>query len=220
MSALPRPRRGRRRRYRLPFRPRLVIFAKAPVAGSVKSRLARQLGVALATRFARQCAQALLARVAFDRRWETVIAATPYAQHVGRFWPAGIGRCAQGPGDLGERMQRIMANLPPGPLVIVGTDIPAVRAAHIAQAFRALGRHDAVFGPAGDGGYWLVGLRRRPRVPRAFRGVRWSSRHALADTLDNLRDRNVYFLAVLGDVDDARDFAATAGAFGRRVLPP
>jgi uncharacterized protein len=220
MSALPHPRRGPRRRRGLPFRPRLVIFAKAPVAGSVKSRLARQLGVALATRFARHCAQALLARVAFDRRWETIIAATPYTQHAGRFWPAGVGRCAQGPGDLGERMHRIMASHPPGPLVIVGTDIPAVRAQHIAQAFRALGRHDAVFGPAGDGGYWLVGLRRRPRVPQAFRGVRWSSPHALADTLGNLRDRSVSFLAVLGDVDDARDFFASAGAFGRRVLPP
>jgi uncharacterized protein len=204
----------------VPFRPRLVVFAKAPVAGSVKSRLARQLGVAVATRFARQCAHALLARVAFDRRWETIIAATPCAQYTGRFWPAGVGRSAQGPGDLGERMQRVMASSPPGPLVIVGTDIPAVRAAHIAQAFRALGRHDAVFGPAGDGGYWLVGLRRRPRVPKAFRDVRWSSPHALADTLANLPDRKISFLAVLGDVDDARDYVASAGAFGRRVLPP
>ena len=196
-----------------------MIFAKAPVAGSVKSRLARQLGVAMATRFARQCAQALLARVAFDRRWETTIAETPFA-HSRRFWPAGIGRCTQGLGDLGERMQRVMASVPPGPLVIVGTDIPAVRATHIAQAFRALGRHDAVFGPAGDCGYWLVGLRRRPRVPKAFGGVRWSSPHALADTLDNLRNRNISFLAVLGDVDDAQDFVATDGAFGRRVRPP
>jgi rSAM/selenodomain-associated transferase 1 len=196
-----------------------VIFAKAPVAGSVKSRLARQLGVAMATRFARQCAQALLARVAFDRRWETTIAETPSA-HPRQFWPAGIGRCTQGLGDLGERMQRIMASVPPGPLVIVGTDIPAIRAAHIAQAFRALGRHDAVFGPAADGGYWLVGLRRRPSVPKAFCAVRWSSRHALADTLANLKNRNVALLAVLGDVDNAQDFFASAYRFGRRVLPP
>ena len=219
MTALPRPRCGRKRRRCARFRPRLVIFAKAPVAGSVKSRLARQLGVAVATRFARQCAQALLARVGFDRRWETTIAATPFA-HPCRFWPKGIGRCAQGPGDLGERMQSIMASLPPGPLVIVGTDIPAIRAAHIAQAFRALGRHDAVFGPAADGGYWLVGLRRRPSVPKAFCAVRWSSRHALADTLANLKNRNVALLAVLGDVDNAQDFFASAYRFGRRVLPP
>jgi glycosyltransferase A (GT-A) superfamily protein (DUF2064 family) len=117
-------------------------------------------------------------------------------------------------------MQRIMASVPPGPLVIVGTDIPAIRSAHIAQAFRALGRHDAVFGPAGDGGYWLVGLRRRPSVPKAFRGVRWSSPYALADTLENLSDRNVAFLGMLGDVDNARDFSASARGFGRRVLPP
>jgi rSAM/selenodomain-associated transferase 1 len=221
-GSMPQPRRQQQtlrvaRTSAAPFRPRLVIFARAPVAGSVKTRLARELGVGVATRFARQCAAALLARVAHDRRWHTIIAETGNACS-GRFWSPALGRCAQGGGDLGQRMQRIMERMPPGPTVIVGTDIPVIRPAHIVHAIRALGHHDAVFGPATDGGYWLVGLRRRPRVLRVFAGVRWSSAHALADTLENLKGRSVSYVAKLGDVDTAADLASS-GAFGRRVLP-
>ena len=208
------------RRSAAPFRCRLVVIAKAPVAGRAKSRLARQIGVAQATRFARQSAAALLGRVSRDPRWRTIVAVTPdAATATGRFWPRGIARLPQGGGDLGQRMQRLMDRLPPGPVVIVGTDVPGIRPAHIAAAFRALGRHDAVFGPAADGGYWLVGLRRRPHVLQAFAKVRWSTSHALADTLANFEGRTVAFVATLADVDDASGFAGTAGTFARRVLP-
>ena len=105
------------------------------------------------------------------------------------------------------------------PLLIVGTDVPGIRPAHIAEAFRLLGRHDAVLGPATDGGYWLVGLRRRPRVLRPFANVRWSSPHALADTLANLEGRTVAFVATLSDVDSASDLRLNAASLGRRVLP-
>jgi len=57
-------------------------------------------------------------------------------------------------------MQRLFERLPPGPVIIIGSDIPAIRAGHIAEAFKLIGRGDAVFGNATDGGYWLVGLRR------------------------------------------------------------
>jgi uncharacterized protein len=74
----------------------------------------------------------------------------------------------------------------------------------VLAAFRALRRADAVFGPAEDGGYWLVGL--SPRRPaRPFTAVRWSTVHALTDTLANFRDRRVAFLRTLRDVDTASD---------------
>jgi glycosyltransferase A (GT-A) superfamily protein (DUF2064 family) len=99
-------------------------------------------------------------------------------------------------------MGRVAHGLPPGPAVIVGSDIPDITAADIAGAFRALGSNDAVFGPATDGGYWLVGLRRRPCFFDPFTKVRWSSEYALADTLANLAGKNVAMLRTLSDIDD------------------
>ena len=194
-------------------------MAKLPMAGGVKTRLAREIGVARATGFARHAAAALLQRVGFDRRWQTILAVAPdYGVHS-RAWPRGLACLPQGGGDLGARMQRIFDRRHAGPMLIVGTDVPGIRPAHIAEAFRLLGRHDAVLGPATDGGYWLVGLGRCPRVLRPFAGVRWSSPHALADTLANLEGRAVAFVATLRDVDDAEGLASSAAYSGRRVLP-
>jgi glycosyltransferase A (GT-A) superfamily protein (DUF2064 family) len=103
-------------------------------------------------------------------------------------------------------MQRIFDACGGGPLIIVGTDIPFVTRAIIADAFRNLRRADAVFGRAEDGGYWLVGLRRRLRRLAPFENVRWSSPHALADTLRNLRSENVAFAATLFDIDTEADY--------------
>jgi glycosyltransferase A (GT-A) superfamily protein (DUF2064 family) len=100
-----------------------------------------------------------------------------------------------------------------GRVAIIGCDIPAAGASDIAAAFRALGRADAAFGPATDGGYWLVAL--APRRPaRPFAGVRWSGPHALADTLVNFAGRRVALLRKLRDVDTAQDFAAWQQAAG------
>ncbi|MBO0743237.1 MAG: TIGR04282 family arsenosugar biosynthesis glycosyltransferase [Hyphomicrobiaceae bacterium] len=206
------------RRRAAPFRSRLVVMTKAPAAGAVKTRLARALGVANATRFARHATAALVQRLARDPRWQTILAVTPDAAASSRCWPRGILRLRQGNGDLGCRMQRIMDTLPPGPVAIIGTDVPGVTPAHIASAFLRLGRYQAVFGRALDGGYWLVGMRRRPRVLEAFANVRWSSEHALNDTLARLRHVTVGFVATLADVDEASAFHAAAGQFGRRVL--
>ncbi len=177
--------------------------------GRVKSRLARDVGVVAAWRFYRLSVQATLRRLDGGGRWRCWLAVTPDAA-VAISWPAGWTPLAQGGGDLGQRMQRTMETLPPGPAIIVGTDVPALRAGHVARAFRALGSHDAVFGPAPDGGYWLVGLARRPRVPRLFSGVRWSTEHALADTLARAGDLDVAFLDMLADVDTGADLRRAA----------
>ncbi|WP_198373490.1 TIGR04282 family arsenosugar biosynthesis glycosyltransferase, partial [Roseomonas rosulenta] len=114
-------------------------------------------------------------------------------------------RIGQAAGDLGARMEGAMRPHPVA--VLAGSDIPDLRPADIAAAIRALGRADAVFGPAEDGGYWLVGM--GPRRPaRPFAGVRWSSAHALADTLRNFAGRRVALLRRLQDVDTAADLAA------------
>lgn len=187
----------------------LVVFVKAPRLGQVKSRLARDVGVVAAWIFYRRTLVAALRRLAGRGRWRPWLAVTPDAW-AGRkaLWPLGWTVVAQGPGDLGTRMGRVMQELPPGPTVIVGTDIPGLGRRHVEAAFAALGRHDAVFGPAADGGYWLVGLRRRPRVLHLFRDVRWSSEHALADTLANLGPgRTTVRLETLEDIDDGAALA-------------
>jgi glycosyltransferase A (GT-A) superfamily protein (DUF2064 family) len=82
----------------------------------------------------------------------------------------------------------------------VGSDIPDLTAAAVRAAFVRLGSTDFVFGRSRDGGYWLVGARVGSLAKRAFRNVRWSSEHALADSLIGLR--HVAFAATLDDVDD------------------
>jgi glycosyltransferase A (GT-A) superfamily protein (DUF2064 family) len=104
-------------------------------------------------------------------------------------------------------MRRLMATAPSGPVVLIGSDIPALSARHIAAAFRCLGRCDLVFGPAADGGFWLVGARRRPRLPPLFGNIRWSSSYALTDTLNELpHDVSVGFVDALEDVDDRSSY--------------
>lgn len=190
-------------------RPVLVLFVRAPVAGRVKTRLAPALGSTGAAAWYRHCTAALLRRLGRDRRWRCLLAVTPDGARRSRHWPPQIERIAQGPGDLGARMARVFRALPAGPAAIIGSDIPGLRAAHVAEAFRVLRGADAVFGPAPDGGYWLVGLARAgvPLPPGLFRNVRWSTRHALADTLAGLRGRRVRFGPPLADVDGPEDLA-------------
>jgi rSAM/selenodomain-associated transferase 1 len=183
-------------------------MAKRPVAGSVKRRLARDIGDVAAMRFYRSTIATTVMRLAHDPRWRTYLAVTPDSAASESCWPAArrIPRIVQGAGDLGRRMQALFDGLPPGPAVIIGSDIPAIRPSHVAHAFAMLGRADAVFGPASDGGYWLVGLKRAPRRLAPFVDVAWSTERALAATLENLRGRTVAYAATLSDVDTAQDY--------------
>jgi len=191
------------------LRNHLVVMARAPRLGRVKRRLAADVGAVAAWRFYRLNAGRLLRRVAGDPRWDTWLAVTPdAARHAPRsLWPGPAQLIGQGRGGLGARMGRLLKNLPPGPAVIVGTDTPTLGAEQVALAFAKLGNADWVFGPAEDGGYWLIGARRRPTLRLPFAGVRWSTHHALADTLANLRGERLAFLEVLRDVDEGADLA-------------
>lgn len=194
-------------------------MAKVPVAGRVKTRLARQVGAAEAIRFYRATMGAVVGRLGRQPFWETYLSVSPDAGVCSGALPLGVRRIVQGGGDLGARMQRPMRELPPGPVCLIGTDIPAVQVADIRRAFRALGRADAVFGPADDGGFWLVGLRRRPRLIWPYTDVAWSMSDTLARVLGNLEGARVGFTATLSDVDGAPDLAAGGRDHGRRVRP-
>lgn len=192
-------------------------MAKAPVAGRVKTRLARQVGVAEACRFYRATSCAVMARLTRQPFWETIIAVDAVADLGRRDWPANVRLVHQGWGNLGARMHKPMRELPPGPVCVIGTDVPDISIADVRRAFRGLGMCDFAFGPAEDGGFWLVGARRRPHAYNPYCRVHWSQPTTLDETLANLDGRRVAFATRLHDVDDAHDLARIAGTFGRRV---
>lgn len=187
-----------------------MIFARAPQFGRVKRRLAREVGAAEAMRFYRATLARQIATLSRDPRWTVWLFVTPDNETVHAAWRGAVppGRVQpQGQGDLGRRMLLPFRTLPSGPVVLVGSDIPAMRPSHVARAFRLLGRHDLVFGPASDGGFWLIGSRRgRPMPHGLFAGVRWSSAQTLADTRANLPAAiSVGEADTLDDVDNADD---------------
>jgi glycosyltransferase A (GT-A) superfamily protein (DUF2064 family) len=102
------------------------------------------------------------------------------------------------------RMDRAFHRFSRARVALMGCDIPDAGPQDALAAFRALGIADAAFGPAADGGYWLVAM--SPRRPaRPFAAVRWSTENALADTLANFAGRRVALLRTLHDVDTAED---------------
>ncbi|WP_075768726.1 TIGR04282 family arsenosugar biosynthesis glycosyltransferase [Aerophototrophica crusticola] len=182
----------------------LIVLAKAPALGRVKRRLARGLGEAQALRFYRTCLSGTLRRLGNDPRWRSVLAVAPDRATVARHWPRGWTVVPQGGGDLGVRMLRQLQSAG-GPAVLVGGDIPGITPALIARALDALRYADAVFGPSDDGGYWLIGLARSPRRLDSLAGVRWSTEHALADSIRALGLKTA-LVDRLADVDEAEGY--------------
>jgi rSAM/selenodomain-associated transferase 1 len=188
----------------------LIIMVKEPRAGRVKTRLGKDIGMTAAAWWFRHQVKRLLRRID-DPRWDVVLAVAPdRAGLLSRVWPARFTRLAQGQGDLGDRMARALQHVPIGPVCVIGADIPGIGRKQIARAFKALGSSDAVFGPAPDGGFWLIGLRKtHPLPPTLFQNVRWSTKHALADTRLGLNGLSIAEIDQLCDVDTIDDLPMT-----------
>ena len=199
------------------YRRRLVIFAKAPQMGRVKTRLANDIGLVRATAWYRSTSKRIISELSFDTRWDTYLAVAPDQvaaryqdwQHI---WPETVMRVPQGMGDLGKRLEAVFRWFPPGPVLIVGSDIPGLKSNHVSKAFEALGRADAVLGPCKDGGYWGVGLKRLRHEAHLFEGVRWSTENAFQDTAQALLPRRVESLESLVDVDTGTDLSLLTAA--------
>ena len=192
----------------------VIIFARAPRLGVGKRRLARDIGRLNAVRFYRRNLGDLIQCL---RRgpWNVVVAVSAEKEAASRFF-RGQDVTIQAPGDLGRRMGHALRSAPPGPVLLVGSDIPGISQTDIRAGFEVLRRSDAVFGPAPDGGYWLVGIARRKPLPAAFmRGVRWSTSDALEDTRATLpSDWKVGLLSERADVDDGPSHAAYRQIYG------
>lgn len=188
----------------------LIIFVKSPYIGFVKTRLARHIGNLEAQRFYRRTTNQLLLRLSALQNSTIHLGVAPGKDAFGPSpWSAHYRRFPQSAGDIGRRMAVAFREVPSGPTVLIGSDIPAITTDHIEQAFSALQKNDIVFGPAQDGGFWLIGLK-QPHLPRRlFKKVRWSSKYTLGDVLRELpRHLKVGVIATLRDVDEIDDWQA------------
>ena len=194
------------------MRPRLYIFAKAPAMGKAKTRLAADIGKVHAHRLYRTMLSKVIRNVQ-DPRWDTVLMATP-AQAIGsvREWE-GLTQIPQASGSLSPRL--LAAFTKKGPTLVIGTDCPQVTRNDIADGFAALRHHAAVFGPADDGGFWLMGMN-GPVKPTVFNNVRWSHEDTLKDVETNI-DGPVHHLRTLIDVDDLKALRALRSLSSRQL---
>lgn len=165
---------------------RLLIFAKAPVPGRVKTRLAGSLGIRGAAALYQTLLRRTLSIAHAARLCPIELWCAPDARHgffvaCRREYGARLRR--QCPGALGQRMnQALNRTLAAGhPAVVIGGDCASLGEAELRTAFGLLAAgHEAVLGPAADGGYVLIGLNRP--CPALFRGIAWSTPTVLAAT--------------------------------------
>lgn len=191
-----------------------VVIAKEPAPGRVKTRLTPPFTPEQA---------ATLATVALADTLHAVAAAAPYRTLAldgapGPWLPPGFTVLPQRGRGLDERLAAAFEDthrLRPLPVVLIGMDTPQVTAPLLAAAAAALRTHEAVFGPAADGGFWLLGLRRPD--PALLLGVPMSTPHTGVAQLERLRAAglSVAHLPVLTDVDTADDAAEVAAAAPR-----
>jgi rSAM/selenodomain-associated transferase 2/rSAM/selenodomain-associated transferase 1 len=205
---------------------RLILMLKFPVPGTVKTRLIPALGAERACALHRALVAHTLAEVAAGAARagisvEVRVGGAP-DEGAARAWLGeGFDIRGQGEGELGARLDRAVAAAfaeDAGGVVVIGGDCPDLTTGHIAAAFAALERHDVVLGPATDGGYYLIGLR-RPQ-PALFQGIRWGGETVLAQTVAAAQKSamSVVQLTPLGDVDEPRDLALWARTAAARKV--
>jgi hypothetical protein len=191
----------------------LVVFVKEPRPGRVKSRLAARIGPAHAAAVYRAIADEEIRRTApRGEEYERLFFFTPPGSRPQvEEWLPGQILLPQAEGDLGERMSAALAEAFRGGArraALIGTDAPAISREDVLDALESLDDHDVVIGPATDGGYYLLAVKRPD--PEIFRGVPWGTPQVLTATLDRAArlGRSVRVLRTLGDVDTVEDLAA------------
>jgi hypothetical protein len=204
---------------------RLALFARWPAAGEVKTRLSPAVPAALALDLYRAMLEDAIALAGGAEAAERFLywSGAP-AVRDGFPVPPGFRVHDQRGADLGERIERAFGDLLASPddrAVVLGADCPALEASTLADAFDALESHDAVLGPARDGGYFLVGLRRR--APGLFRDIEWGTPRVLDQTLERAAKAGLttVLLPALDDLDTPEDLlrwiAGRAGGGGPRA---
>jgi rSAM/selenodomain-associated transferase 1 len=192
---------------RLPELPRIAVFAKAPVAGAVKTRLIPLLGAEGAARLHASLARHALATAREAHPAVLQLWCSPDASHPFFSECAACFSCelhTQQGADLGARMAHTFARH--APLVLIGGDCPVLRPSHLVQAWHALQSNDAVFVPAEDGGYVLVGLARPASA--VFGDIEWGGVDVMRETRRRIAAAGLECaeLETLWDVDRPEDY--------------
>jgi rSAM/selenodomain-associated transferase 2/rSAM/selenodomain-associated transferase 1 len=191
---------------------RLIIFGRYPVVGRTKTRLIPALGPAGAAQLQRILSEQVL-QTALSAAWtapfelEFCYTGGSYDKVCRWLCSDEIHLTVQSPGNLGQRMYKAMTDaFDKGhkQVVLAGTDVPGLSGDHLVAAFNALNHHDLVFGPSTDGGYWLVGSRRKLNV---FDGISWSKADVLKNTLKLAKASgwSAHCLEPLTDMDTLSD---------------
>lgn len=193
----------------------LILFTRYPLAGRAKTRLIPLLGDEGAAQLQREMTEHVLARVwpLVKRRGVKLEVRFEDGSHSDmRQWLGnGLHFAAQGDGDLGARMTQATNDAfgaRMAAVVVIGADCPKLDAALVERAFDSLRTHPIVFGPAKDGGYYLIGLRRP--LPALFQGIAWSTGSVLADSIARARQLGIEpcLLPELSDIDEPADLPA------------
>jgi uncharacterized protein len=192
-------------------RTQLIVMTKAPVPGFAKTRLIPALGADGAARLAQRLLEHTMQQARAARFDSVTLACAPDttpAAFTAQAQQGGVALVPQGEGDLGARMQRQFERAfgqGAERVMVIGTDAPALDAAALRQAAAALADNDAVFVPAADGGYALIGLRRL--LPMLFDAMPWSTSAVMATTRERLSQAEILHteLPVVHDIDEPAD---------------
>ncbi|CAB1059400.1 Glycosyltransferase (EC [Olavius sp. associated proteobacterium Delta 1] len=205
---------------------RLIIFTRYPEPGTTKTRMIPELGAEGAAELQRQMTEHIRSRVDELRELHQLTAEVRYeggSEKLMTEWLGpGFSYCHQGSGDIGLRMGRALQDaFGQGceTVVIIGSDIPDISTDIMQKAFEALSQNDLVLGPAGDGGYYLIGVRRktfRHWNPQLFNDISWGTDRVLPQTLGiaNKLGLNYNLLDTLRDVDRPEDLIVWYQAAG------
>jgi len=188
----------------LPPLPALLVFAKMPLPGKVKTRLVPPLSNAEAAQVARACLETTLERLApASTRCKLLLDGASDRELRALCRSARVSIARQSRGDLGARLRAAFRD-ERGPAIAIGSDSPTLDPARIAEAASALATHDVVLGPAEDGGYYLIGVRKGTAADRLFRGIPWSTGDVTRVTLEQARSLGltVRLLPAWYDIDD------------------
>ena len=193
---------------------RILVFAKAPVPGRVKTRLIPVLGEDGAADLARRMLERTLEEAAASGL-AVELCGDPAVEAWGELLPP-VAFSWQGEGELGDRLARASARVlgEGDSLLLIGADCPALDRGSLREAAAALEGHDAVLYPAEDGGYVLLGLSRFDAS--LFDRISWSSATVAAETLERIAALgwSVYVGPTLADVDEAADLSVIAAEAG------